>query len=244
MMAWNGPSAPRNQDYFMSLPGMQELCAENCAILISGGLDSAILIGQINRHSKHKIFPIFMRCGLHWEKVELEHLRRFLSLLNSQFIEPLVILDVPVGDLYGTHWSITGNGIPDAQSPDESVFLPGRNILLSSKALLWCHINKVNTLALAILEANPFPDSTDLFFDKMADAVNEGISGKTKLVKPYSQMKKADVLQLGAGLPLKHTFSCINPRNGFHCGACNKCAERALGFKVSGISDPTDYFNG
>jgi len=47
-----------------------------------------------------------------------------------------------------------------ADTPDDAVFLPGRNVLLLSKAMLWCHLHGVEEVALAPLESNPFPDAT------------------------------------------------------------------------------------
>ena len=44
-----------------------------------------------------------------------------------------VILHVPVGDVYGRHWSLTGRGVPGADSHDPAVYLPGRNLLLLGK---------------------------------------------------------------------------------------------------------------
>src|SRR4051812_31115727 len=99
------------------------------AVLISGGLDSAILLGDAVRRSP-VIYPLYIRCGLSWEPVELEYLRRYLAALAGPTLKPLTLLEQPVTDLYGSHWSITGQNVPGADDPDEAVFLPGRNVLL------------------------------------------------------------------------------------------------------------------
>src|SRR5438874_8708183 len=106
------------------------------AVLISGGLDSAILLGEALARCA-AVHPLYVRNGLFWESVELQHLRRFLEAVAAPALRPLTLLDMPVADLYGDHWSLTGRGVPDAASPDEAVFLPGRHVLLRSKALLW-----------------------------------------------------------------------------------------------------------
>jgi len=49
------------------------------------------------------------------------------------------------------------------------------------------------------------------------------------------------VLELGRGLALEHTFSCISPVGDDHCGRCNKCAERRRAFTALGIEDLTSY---
>lgn len=212
------------------------------AVLVSGGLDSAVLLGEALAACP-AVTPIYVRTGAAWEAVEAEHLRRFLDAVRCPQLKPLVTLDQPVADLYGRHWSMTGERVPDATSPDEAVYLPGRNVLLLAKALLWCHLNDVQDLALAPLAANPFPDATPEFFTAFQDAVNRAVGGRVIVRWPYLHLKKADVIRRGRSLPLEHTFSCIRPVNGRHCGACNKCGERRRAFAEAGVPDPTDYRN-
>src|SRR5262249_12845777 len=96
------------------------------AVLVSGGLDSAILLAEPPPDGP-AVPPLYVRFGLYWEEIELAHLRRFLDALAAPALRPLTVLDMPVRDLYGDHWSITGRGVPGAATPDDAVFLPGRN---------------------------------------------------------------------------------------------------------------------
>lgn len=220
----------------------KELINYPTAVLVSGGLDSAILLADMVNHKFPKVWPIFIQCGLYWEKTELKYLKKFINALKAPNLGELVVLDIPVSDLYKDHWSLTGINVPDTETPDEAVFLPGRNVLLTAKSLLWCNLNQVKSLSLAVLESNPFPDATDSFFLGMEQAINESVSGNVKLLRPYAGMHKTDVLKLGKEAPLEHTFSCIYPTNGVHCGKCNKCAERKNGFINASMKDPTSYF--
>jgi 7-cyano-7-deazaguanine synthase len=210
------------------------------AVLVSGGLDSAILAGEA-LHEGKIVHPLYVRTGLAWEAAEQQHLKRFLESLAGPTLQPLVVLDLPVKDLYGRHWSITGNGVPDERSPDEAVFLPGRNILLLSKSLLWCHLHAVPALALAPLKGNPFPDATPAFFEAFRNVVNQAVAGNVDVLLPYRNLSKTEVLRRGHDLPLEWTFSCIRPSQGGHCGGCNKCAERQRAFRDAGLTDPTAY---
>jgi 7-cyano-7-deazaguanine synthase len=211
------------------------------AVLCSGGLDSAILLAEACRRHP-AVTPLYVRFGLAWEEVERAHLERFLAALGAPSLRRLVVLDMPVHDLYGKHWSITGEGVPGADTPDEAVGLPGRNVLLLAKALLWCHLHGVPGVALGTLESNPFPDATAEFFCACEALVNQALDGAVHIWRPYRGRHKVEVLRAGRGLPLEHTFSCIRPRQGRHCGACNKCAERQKGFRDAGVPDPTTYF--
>ncbi len=168
-------------------------------------------------------------------------MNRFLKSIAAPALQPLSILEQPVRDLYGEHWSISGAGVPGADTPDEAVFLPGRNVLLLAKALLWCHLKMVPELAMAPLEANPFPDATPEFFKAFSGAVNMAMAGKVAVLTPYANLLKVDVLRRGRGLPLGETFSCIQPMADKHCGRCNKCAERRNAFISARMDDPTLY---
>jgi len=210
------------------------------AVLVSGGLDSAVLLAEAAR-AYPAVFPLYVRTGLHWEPAERAHLDRFLAAVRAPAVRPLYVLELPVADVYGDHWSLTGHGVPGADTPDEAVFLPGRNVLLLSKALIWCHLNRVPELALALLGSNPFPDATPESFDTFAGVVGRAVGGRVRVVRPYAHLHKPDVLRRGRGMPLGETFSCIRPAGGFHCGRCNKCAERQLGFRAAGMDDPTRY---
>jgi 7-cyano-7-deazaguanine synthase len=210
------------------------------AVLVSGGLDSAVLLAELCR-TQPAVHPLYVRFDLVWEEAELTHLRRFLGAIACPALRPLVVLDMPVRDLYGQHWSITGEGVPPAGTPDEEVFLPGRNVLLLAKALLWCHLHDVEAVALAPLEANPFPDATPEFFLAFERVVNHAVNGRVRVCFPYRGLHKVEVLRRGGGLPLEWTFSCIRPVAGLPCGACNKCDERRRAFAEAGLLDPTPY---
>jgi len=211
------------------------------AVLVSGGLDSAVLLGVLAR-SRPAVFPLYVRCGLAWEIVEFNCLQRFVKAVASAALHPVVVLDLPMTDLYGQHWS-TGRGkTPGSETADDAVYLPGRNVLLLAKALVWCHLNNVSTVALAVLEANPFPDATPTFFRDYASVVSQAVSGQITISTPFAGLTKAEVIHRSRDLPVQYTFSCLEPKGENHCGICNKCAERQRAFRAAGVPDPTQYY--
>jgi 7-cyano-7-deazaguanine synthase len=252
--------------------------AATVGLLLSGGLDSGILLGQLLKDGR-RVQPFYVRCGLVWEEAELRAVRAILSavpelgrspangpqpdsplkkpesaslgatagrassgtLLQTPALEPLVVLEMPLGDVYGNHWSVSGRDTPGADSADDAVYLPGRNAILTLKPALWCVLHGVEELALAILASNPFADATDRFFRDFATAIEEATQSRLRFTRPLSQLAKKDVMELGRGFPLELTFSCIAPVDGLHCGQCNKCAERQQAFRSIGAGDPTQY---
>ncbi len=210
------------------------------AVLFGAGLDSAILLSEQLRQG-FEVYPIYLRCGLIWESAELAAARRYLDAVASPALHTLVILDEPMRDLYGDHWSLTGQGVPDAATPDEAVFLPGRNLWLLTKPLLWCAQHAVPELALGTLLSNPFPDATPVFFATLEQMIEQSLGQRIAIVRPWASLHKDEVMRLGKDFPLELTFSCLQPRAQRHCGRCNKCAERRAAFAAVGMRDPTDY---
>jgi 7-cyano-7-deazaguanine synthase len=212
------------------------------AVLASGGLDSSILVGQMLRQGK-RVQPIYIRTGLLWQAGELPALTRFLAAVATEHLAELVTLDLPLADLYSGHWSLTGRAIPGGDSPDEAVYLPGRNALLLVKAAVWCQLHEIGELALAPLGTSPFADASEAFFRDFESAINRGSERKLRLLRPFGNMNKRQVMALGRGLPLELTMSCLSPVEGRHCGQCNKCAERQAAFREAELEDRTIYAN-
>lgn len=214
---------------------------DELVVLASGGLDSAVLVAHQAAQGQ-VVQPMYIRFGLAWEQIEEAHLRRFLGSIGDQGeVRPLAVLELPISDVYGAHWSVAGAGAPDKTTPDEAVYLPGRNLLLLAKTTVWCALQGVGRIALGTLGANPFADASPQFLSGFAALAGIALGQQLEVVTPFSGLTKAEVLSLARGLPLEHTFSCIAPAGTGHCGTCNKCAERRKAFAEAGIEDRTSY---
>ena len=219
------------------------------AVLFSGGLDSAVLLAE--EVARYDVHPIYVSVGLAWESAEREAIAQLLAggPMNGR-VKPLVPLTVDMRDVYAaSHWAIAGRP-PGYHTPDEDVYLPGRNIVLLGKAAVYCAAAGIGRLVLGTLSGNPFPDATPEFRAAMAHAVSLGLGTAVHIDAPYSHVGKADVIRRGVsfGVRFDLTMSCMNPRNegsGLpqHCGVCSKCRERHDAFVAAAISDPTSYAN-
>ena len=153
-------------------------------------------------------------------------------------------------DVYAaSHWAVTGTP-PAYHTPDEDVYLPGRNIVLLSKAGVYCATAGIDRLVLGTLGHNPFPDATPDFRAAMGRALSLGLAHDLAIEAPYAQIEKTEVIRRGAalGVPFELTLSCMSPAIGIagqplprHCGTCSKCRERHDAFVDAGIKDPTEY---
>ncbi len=213
---------------------------ETTGLLLSGGLDSAILLAEFVKQDA-RVQPFYIETGCVWQTEERRSLELFIDALDNAFVEPVVDLKMPIADLYGKHWSTTGEKVPDESTPDSAVYLWGRNPMLLMKAILWCSMHDIPQLALATLDKNPFADATPQFFEPFEQALAIATGNSVEIICPLSHLSKQQVLALGAGLPLQLTFSCLAPIEGMHCGECNKCAERRRGLQSLPEGDSTFY---
>jgi 7-cyano-7-deazaguanine synthase len=211
------------------------------AVLLSAGLDSAVLAAtEAQRGTVH---PVYVSCGLAWEPQELNALQALLATPAFATLAPLARLTFPARDLYpSTHWALRGEP-PAFDTPDEDVYLTGRNIMLVSKAGIYCAQQQIHRIALATLAGNPFPDATPQFFAAVGRALSLGLNHQIEIATPFAALHKSDVITLGveAGVALELTLSCMNPQGGRHCGQCSKCRERRDAFREAAVADPTEY---
>lgn len=219
--------------------------AATIAVLFSAGLDSAVLLAHAARENPgSRIQPIYVNTGLAWEAEERAMAERLLaSGAYGDALLPLVSLSVDMRDVYPpAHWAIRGEP-PAYDTPDEDVYIDGRNIVLLSKAAVYMARAHIARVMIGPLAGNPFPDASQEFFAAMARALSTGLAAPIHIEAPFAVMHKDAVITLGRSLrvPFELTLSCMRPRNGIHCGRCSKCRERIDAFREAGGQDPTTY---
>lgn len=203
-------------------------------VLASGGYDSCVLLADFLARG-YEVHPFYVSSGFYWEKTELHWLKRFLRSQKSARLMPLTVALTPMSWNMKGHWSLTGKGVPSSRAAWDSVYLPGRNLLLLSQAGVYAASNGIPLVALGVLRGNPFADSKPRFLKRMEAAINDALRSRLKIDAPYTQLGKAEVAsraaRLGKRFPLELTFSCIHPRGLKACGRCSKCGERRSGLR-------------
>jgi 7-cyano-7-deazaguanine synthase len=216
-------------------------------VMLSGGLDSAVLAAQEAR--TFVVHPVYVAGGLAWEEGEQAVIRRLLAgppfSNGSLRMMPLTRLEFGMRDVYpASHWALQGTP-PAYDTPDEDVYLHGRNVALLSKAAVYAATRKISRIVVAPLAGNPFPDATPQFFAALNTALSLGLAAPIEVSAPFAHLHKEDVVKIGAdlGVPFELTLSCMNPSGLTHCGLCSKCRERRDAFQAAGVKDPTKYAN-
>jgi 7-cyano-7-deazaguanine synthase len=110
-------------------------------VLFSGGLDSAVLLA-LELQSPGPVHPVHVRAGLAWEDAERRAIDRLLAAQVFAKAAPLSTVAVDMRDVYPpTHWAVIGRP-PAYDTPDEDVYLEGRNIVLLSKTAVPARASK------------------------------------------------------------------------------------------------------
>ena len=176
-------------------------------VLFSSGLDSAVLLLQTaQRYGGAQ--PVYIRSGLAWERHEQAMAERFLARLPpATGVRNLVVLDVDMRDVYpATHWAVRGEA-PAFDSPDEDVYLEGRNIVLLSKTAVFAARTASTLIVVGPLAGNPFPDARPEFFEAMSGALSLGLDTPIAIEAPFLALDKSGVIRAGFSLS-----SCCNSR--------------------------------
>lgn len=225
------------------------------AVLLSGGLDSAVLLAAETASHGDGVQPIYVSVGLAWEGAEQAAVRALLATAPLRArTRTLVSLAVDMRDVYkADHWAIEGRP-PGYHTSDAEVYLPGRNIVLLGKAGVYCAAAGIDRLVLGTLAHNPFPDATMAFRSAMAGALSLGLAHPLALDAPFALATKSEVITRGValGVPFQLTLSCMRPLEKgqgvepleplfVHCGTCSKCRERHDAFLAAGLADLTEY---
>ena len=214
-------------------------------VLLSGGLDSAVLAAHEAQSAR--MLPLYVSVGLAWEPAEIAMVEQLLRApVFAGRVEPLARVAFTMRDVYPpTHWAIRGEP-PTYDTPDEDVYLTGRNLVLLTKAGVVAARHGAHRIALGPLAGNPFPDARPEFFASMSASLSLGLDHAIEIATPFLDWRKEDVITRGVELhvPLELTLSCMNPAPGpTHCGLCSKCRERRDAFAAAGVPDPSTYAN-
>ena len=228
-------------------------------MLFSGGLDSAVLVahalapGRVNEGSaeRRRVVPIYVGVGFAWEAEERAMAPRLFAHPPFAGALPPVTLSFDMRDVFPpTHWAVRGEP-PAFDTPDADVYIDGRNVILLAKAAVFmarhaaaagAHGSRASiTLLLGIARRQSVPR-------RHAGVLRR--HGARAVARPRDADRhrsalrlddKADVIRkgIGLGVPLELTMSCMNPKDGRHCGRCSKCRERRDAFRDAAVDDPT-----
>lgn len=221
---------------------------KHAVILLSGGLDSATVLGCA------------LEAGFICHAVSFRYGQRHTYELDcaQAVARHYGILDHKIVDIDLTLWggsSLTDDSmpVPDAGSTVgvPSTYVPARNLIFLSFAAAFAETLGSSDLFIGVnsIDYSGYPDCRPAFIEafrrtvKLATCTADSDREWT-IHAPLQSLSKAEIIHLGTRLnvPLHLTHSCYNPASdGRSCGKCDSCALRHAGFIAAGIPDPTRY---
>lgn len=212
--------------------------------LVSGGLDSLLMMGEA-LVAGGSVVPVHVRQGALWEESETEALQRILSALrivHGMRAGELIEMRLEFPPNYEARWAVdTEAAVPGTDTPDDAVYLPGRNMALLLAGSLVAQSRGIGSVRIGTLDSNPFSDGSDEFLRSFEELFFAATCVRVKISRPLAGRNKGELIRQHAALPFAQTVSCLRPAGLAHCGSCNKCAERQRAFASAGVPDPTKY---
>jgi 7-cyano-7-deazaguanine synthase len=224
-------------------------------VLLSGGLDSATVLG-VARRDGYRCHALTIAYGQR-HAVEVEAARRVAASLGAAEHRVLHL------DLRATAASaLTGSGdVPRDRSAEQmaggipATYVPARNTVFLALALGWAETLGAFDLFVGVnaIDYSGYPDCRPLFIDAFQLLANvatkAGVEnrGRFRIHAPLIDLSKAEIVRLGAALGVDYglTHSCYDPAaDGSACGRCDSCRLRRAGFEAAGVPDPTRYAAG
>jgi 7-cyano-7-deazaguanine synthase in queuosine biosynthesis len=96
-------------------------------------------------------------------------------------------------------------------------------------------------LALGTTADNNYRDGSREYFDRCEQVLSAEADCPVRILTPFIEQSKLDVIRGSDHETLSLSFSCVNPQQMLHCGQCIKCGRRQTAFRDAGVVDPTQY---
>lgn len=214
-------------------------------VLVSGGLDSTTMLydayeqtqvvqtlsfdyGQRHKKELEAALRTAERLSLPWTRIDLTSLTPLLK--GSALSDPMV--EVPHGHYAKETMTLT--------------IVPNRNSIMLSAAVGVALGQACNEVWAAMHSGDHaiYPDCRPEFVDKLNELVPIATESDVRVITPYINMSKADIVRRGYDLdvPFEETWSCYEGGE-VHCGRCGTCVERQEAFYLANVPDPTEYLD-
>lgn len=212
-------------------------------VVLSGGLDSSVLLAKIKREFGDVEALTFDYGSKHND-------REFVSAqaICAHYGVPLKRITLGfIPESFKSDLLKTGGDIPEGHYADESMkstVVPFRNGIMLAIAAGYAESIGAKQVALGnhFGDHAIYPDCRADFARAMAQAITAGTYEQIQLLSPFCNITKTQIVTIGKELsvPMELTWSCYKGLEK-HCGKCGTCVERIEAFREAGVADPTEY---
>lgn len=214
--------------------------------IVSGGADSVVMLHKaVKELGKENVNVLSFDYGSKHNKAEIPMAKWQCKQLGVN--HKIIPLDF-VKKYFKSDLLKNGGAIPEghyAANNMKSTVVPFRNGIMLSIASGCAESVGASEVWLGshLGDRAQYPDCTVEFIQTMNNAVELGTDKHIKIVSPYNDKLKWDVLKEGLdmGIDFNHTHSCYKGKK-IPCGKCGTCVERTESFFRNGEVDPK-YIN-
>ena len=220
-------------------------------VLSSGGVDSSTCVSMaIKEYGKENVITVTNYYGQTLKK-EIESARKlaeFYGLGHYEFDLSKLFQFSNCTLLEHSTQEIVEKSYEEQFSEDSVItsYVPFRNGLMLSVCAVLAQSLFPDEECVIYLgnHASDFAyaDCSEVFTEKMGDAITEGTYGKVKFTSPLLHMTKTEVVKNGLelGTPYELTWSCYEGKEKA-CGKCGSCIDRRKAFENNDTMDPIAY---
>ncbi|MGQ0383611.1 MAG: 7-cyano-7-deazaguanine synthase QueC [Gammaproteobacteria bacterium] len=219
----------------------------SAVVLLSGGLDSATVLG-IARADGFRCHALSFDYGQR-HRAELEAAKRVARAFGAAEHR---VLPLPIGELGQSALTDRSIAVPESPGPGIPVtYVPARNTVFLACALGYAEVIGAGDIYIGVnaIDYSGYPDCRPEFiaaFEQVANLATRAAveCRRMRIQAPLIQLTKAEIIRRGIahGVDYSITVSCYQPDDaGRACGRCDACRLRRAGFELAGIADPTRY---
>ena len=222
-------------------------------VLFSGGLDSSVCLGLgVKEYGPDEVLALSIYYGQkHRRELEASEkvaafygVKRITLDLGEIFRDSRCSLLEAAGEEI-PHEAYSAQLAKSGGAP-VSTYVPYRNGLFLSSAASVALSNGCEVIYYGAhaddSAGSAYPDTSPAFNCAIADAISIGSGNALRVVAPFIDRPKADVVAVGKeiGVPFEPTWSCYEGREKA-CGLCGTCRDRIRAFRKNGCTDPIEY---
>jgi len=229
---------------------MSTLKKRRCVVLLSGGIDSAVVLALAISRGYDPLVLTFRYGQRHAKEVRCaEKLATHFGVRTHRII-PLDLSFLEKSALISRRVRIPQNrGIRKILSGIPVTYVPARNAVFLAIAYGYAETEGASAIFIGAhtQDYSGYPDCTPEFlraFEKaLALGTKAGHEGRPIAIHaPLISMSKSQIIKMGAdlGVPFEYTWSCYSGGKRA-CGRCDSCTLRLKGFREAGLTDPIPY---
>lgn len=213
---------------------------ERAVVLISGGLDSAVISG-VAREQGCNIYGLFFDYG----QKNIHHERN----CSAQIAQRMHFVDYKTIALPYLK-EIGGSALFDPDIPLDSTnflseYVPFRNSQFLSIATAWAEVLQARRIYIGSTGGDRVcPDNSREYLEAFQRVIFQGtlINKDIHITAPLLDTDKTGAVRIGSQLnvPFEYTWSCHNEKVTA-CGQCSNCVTRLKAFRENGLVDPISY---